>query len=938
MPRRNRRPSQIRPMQVNVERLEDRFAPAVFDNFNSGASSFIPTFAQNIRGVADDEYFYWGATAGIQDQGGAAGGGVLASLASPPNEQSAIYQPATFNLSDGAVHTVSMFVTAASVSNDTDRTLNIGFITSPTGGFDDDFSYLSVRLLANHQAQFGFCNGSGTNIQDTTTPTGTIATNDWLQLVFTAQEVASGSFTCTYSLLDYGQTGLGVPAVVLAPVTYTVTGLTTIGAGSAMYAGFRYGMSNGGVGPLDYDNFAVDASPANLAIVTQPTIGVVGSPLSTLSVAVDDNNSNVVVGDSSNVTVTLNHGTFSNGQTTATVPAVDGIATFGNLQINTPGSYTLTVTDANSGLGSVVVPIVIGTAPASKLAFVQQPDGGSPGSAINPAVTVAVEDVGGNTIAGDASSVTLTLSSGTFAGGATTATANAVNGVATFSSLAVAAAGSYTLSASDSNLTATTSNPFSIATPVTIYVSNSRFGLGAAPTLGQPVDGDQGTSGTQSAIYGTTAFPDIGTALATVSTSGAIVVNGGAYAESPNLMGSQTLELTAGALSLSTLDTAATATVDLQSNSLTVGVNSTGSDTIAGPIVGTGGSLVKSGSDTLTLSGADTYTGGTTVAAGTLLVTGSVGNVTVAAGATLAGTGAGTLAGAVTSSGTIAPGTAVGSIGTLAVGSLTLSGGILSLDLASSISYDRIAATGVVDLAGAALNLSAVVGNINDNDTFTIITGTSVVGAFTGGSTIVAGTRKFGVQYGSNSVILTALSATNPTLIGNPVLNGGLAYIDSTIASNQHSMVENIVYSFSQAVSLTTSNFTLSGIEGTTTAPNIALASTSGGAVWTVTFTGAGVNNATNSIGDGDYQLLLAGVTGLAASTFDFFRLEGDMDGNGTVDSSDFNILISSFLRGTADPAYLGADDLDGNNKVDGSDFNIFVSNYLKKLPALPKN
>ena len=100
-----------------------------------------------------------------------------------------------------------------------------------------------------------------------------------------------------------------------------------------------------------------------------------------------------------------------------------------------------------------------------------------------------------------------------------------------------------------------------------------------------------------------------------------------------------------------------------------------------------------------------------------------------------------------------------------------------------------------------------------------------------------------------------------------------------------------------------------------------------------MTFTGAGVNLATHSIGDGEYALALSGVPGLAASTYDFFRLLGDMDGNGTVDSSDFNILISSFLRGTDDPAYLGADDLDGNNKVDGSDFNIFVSNFLKKLP-----
>ena len=51
---------------------------------------------------------------------------------------------------------------------------------------------VALRLLGNHQAQFGFCNGSGTttSIVETLTPTGTIVTNDWLQLVFTTQEVA----------------------------------------------------------------------------------------------------------------------------------------------------------------------------------------------------------------------------------------------------------------------------------------------------------------------------------------------------------------------------------------------------------------------------------------------------------------------------------------------------------------------------------------------------------------------------------------------------------------------------------------------------------------------------------------------------------------------------------------------------------------------------
>ena len=100
-----------------------------------------------------------------------------------------------------------------------------------------------------------------------------------------------------------------------------------------------------------------------------------------------------------------------------------------------------------------------------------------------------------------------------------------------------------------------------------------------------------------------------------------------------------------------------------------------------------------------------------------------------------------------------------------------------------------------------------------------------------------------------------------------------------------------------------------------------------------LTFTGAGVNNATQSIGDGEYELVLSGVSGLTASTFDFFRLLGDMDGNGNVDSNDFTFFLSSFVRATNDPLYLGAEDFDGNNTVDSNDFTIFVSNFLHSLP-----
>ncbi|HEX3313533.1 MAG TPA: dockerin type I domain-containing protein, partial [Gemmataceae bacterium] len=94
------------------------------------------------------------------------------------------------------------------------------------------------------------------------------------------------------------------------------------------------------------------------------------------------------------------------------------------------------------------------------------------------------------------------------------------------------------------------------------------------------------------------------------------------------------------------------------------------------------------------------------------------------------------------------------------------------------------------------------------------------------------------------------------------------------------------------------------------------------------------VDTATHSIGDGEYGLVLSGVPGLANNTYDFFRLLGDMDGSGTVDTTDFATLVSTYLRSTNDPLYLGADDLDGDGSIGTTDFAQFTSNFLKSVPT----
>jgi len=112
---------------------------------------------------------------------------------------------------------------------------------------------------------------------------------------------------------------------------------------------------------------------------------------------------------------------------------------------------------------------------------------------------------------------------------------------------------------------------------------------------------------------------------------GAVTVNGGALF---NIAGITAARTTIGDLS-------GAGSVLLGGKALTFG---TANDTVfAGPITGSGGALVKQGSGTVMLGGANGYTGATDVLAGTLLVNGdqsaATGLTSVASGATLGGFG-----------------------------------------------------------------------------------------------------------------------------------------------------------------------------------------------------------------------------------------------------------------------------------------------------------
>jgi hypothetical protein len=434
---------------------------SIYVNFNNGASTFTngnSTAPFNLNSQTGSGGLSWNGTAGVDDGDLLTPGGGITVASGTASDQSAVYTPTSVSLADGAVHVASIFVTAASGLGAGDRN-QLGFITSPTGAFNNNFSFVSARIYGNDTVQFQDANGgASTTVGPVVTPTGAVNPGDWLQLIFTAQETASGSFNVTMSLEDYGPTGVAIPTLVLAPVSNTFAGLTTIGTGSVMYGGFRTATGGEFTSPLAFDNFAVDQAPLKTAYLQTPPGNITaGTAVTTpVIVAVEDSNGAIVAGDTSTVSLQLSNGTFaSTGNNTISVTAVNGIATFDNLTINPildgTAVHGLTIKTADSNPLDIGFSPTTLTNPASMLAFIQPPTSTSPGATMAPPVTVAVEDSTGAVISSDASTVTLTLNTGTFSTGSSTVTAPAVAGVATFNNLVINQNGNYSITATDAN-------------------------------------------------------------------------------------------------------------------------------------------------------------------------------------------------------------------------------------------------------------------------------------------------------------------------------------------------------------------------------------------------------------------------------------------------------------------------------------------------------
>ena len=208
------------------------------------------------------------------------------------------------------------------------------------------------------------------------------------------------------------------------------------------------------------------ARATQLLFTAEPSSAIAGHRLSpAVEVRALDAQGNSVSDFRGSVTVAV--GANPGGSTlqgTATVAAVNGVATFADLSLNRTGTgYTLTA--AAQGLAGVTSEsFTIDPGPATQLAFIGQPTATVAGQPITPAVKVTALDPEGNPVPAFSGVVTIVFGRNPLGGvlGGTTSVA-ALGGIASFGDLTVdKATTGYWLTATASGLSKATSSDFNV--------------------------------------------------------------------------------------------------------------------------------------------------------------------------------------------------------------------------------------------------------------------------------------------------------------------------------------------------------------------------------------------------------------------------------------------------------------------------------------------
>lgn len=432
----------------------------------AGAPFSVVIQAQDSAGNPANVVVATGVTLSRSTGTGTLGGTLTGTIAAGSN--SVTISGVTYSKAESGVSFTATRTSGDSLTAGTSATFTV------SAGADSKLAITSVNGGSNPMAGTAFSivvqaqdsSGNPANVSTDTGVNFSLATGTGTLGGTLTGTIAAGNNSVTISGVTYTKAESGVS------VTATATGGDTLTAGTSAI----FSVTPGTAAQLAFTTQPGNSATGGTAFAQQPVV------------TVQDANGNTVT--SSNASITLAIGTNpSSGTLTCTtnpLAASSGVATFAGCKIDLAGSgYTLTASSGTLTLAtSTAINVTVGA--ATKLVFGVQPATTLAGSLINPAVTVQVQDAGGNVVTTSTASVAMAIGtnpgSGTLSG---TTPVSAANGVATFSDLSInLGGGGYTLRATSGTLTAATSNAFNISqAPSITSASGASLKLGNAGTF-----------------------------------------------------------------------------------------------------------------------------------------------------------------------------------------------------------------------------------------------------------------------------------------------------------------------------------------------------------------------------------------------------------------------------------------------------------------------
>ncbi len=370
---------------------------------------------------------------------------------------------------------------------------HLTFLTSPSAS--------TGATAFTTQPQVTVKDAGGNTVSGANTGTVTLTLN--------APDPAGAALTCTTSTTRTVTGGVtpvyaGCAVDLKSTTTYTLLATYTVGPITGISSAFA--ITVGAATQLRFTQQPVGSS-GGTAFATQPIV------------AIQDAGGNTVTSNASPIALSITQPSAPLGAaltcTSTTVTPTLGSATFAacTIDLASTTTYTLLATVTTGPAAATSNPLTITIGAAVKLGFTVQPSASTGGTAFPTQPRVAVQDAGGNTVVGNASPVTLSITQPSNpVGAALSCPTNPVTptgGIAVFSGCTIdlVSGTTYTLLATvTTGPTAVTSAPFAIT-------------IGAAVKLGfvrQPVGS---TGGTNFATQPRVAVQDAGGNVESTNTS-----------------------------------------------------------------------------------------------------------------------------------------------------------------------------------------------------------------------------------------------------------------------------------------------------------------------------------------------------------------------------------------------------------------------------------